>query len=218
MKPLRILIADDHDVVREGLRMLLARQTAWEICGEAASGREAVTKALKLKPDVVVLDFSLPEVNGLDATRRIRTALPDSEVLILTMHESETLAGELWAAGARAVVVKTQTKRQLIPALEALARHQPFLPPSVSALAPEKLLQPAARAAREGAPRECLTTREREVLQLVAEGSSSKAIAAALRLSVKTVEAHRANILRKLGVHSVSQLVLYAIRNRLVEV
>ena len=129
MKPLRILIADDHDVVREGVRTLLSQQNGWEICGEAAGGREAVEKALRLKPDVVVLDFSLPEMNGLDVTRRIRTALPQTEVLILTMHESEALAAELLAAGARAFVVKTQTRRQIIPALEALARHQPFFTP-----------------------------------------------------------------------------------------
>lgn len=217
VKPLRILIADDHDVVREGLRTLLAQHTGWEICGEAAGGREAVDKALKLKPDVVVLDFSLPELNGLDVTRRIRTALPQAEVLILTMHESETLAGELLAAGARAFVVKTHTRLQLIPALEALARHQPFFTPAVSALVLEKFLYPAPRGLREAAASERLTAREREIVQIIAEGRTSKEIASLLGVSVKTVDAHRANILRKLRVHSVSQLVLYAIRNHLVQ-
>ncbi len=217
MKPLRILIADDHDVVREGVRTLLSQQNGWEICGEAAGGREAVEKALRLKPDVVVLDFSLPEMNGLDVTRRIRTALPQTEVLILTMHESEALAAELLAAGARAFVVKTQTRRQIIPALEALARHQPFFTPAVSALVLEKFLYPAPRGVREAAAGERLTAREREIVQNIAEGRTSKEIASLLGVSVKTVDAHRANILRKLRVHSVSQLVLYAIRNHLIQ-
>jgi DNA-binding NarL/FixJ family response regulator len=213
MKTLRILIADDHDVVREGLRRLLQTQPKWSICEEAANGREAVAKAKLLKPDVVVLDFSMPELNGLEATRQIRAALPRTEVLILTMHDSEQLGREILAAGARAFVLKTHARTQLIPAVAALGEHKPYFDSTVSTLLLETFLNPAARSSRR---RGRLTPREREVVQLVAEGRSSKEVAARLKVSVKTVEAHRANIMNKLDLHSASQLVLYAVRNNIV--
>ena len=217
MKPVRILIADDHDVVREGLRALLAPRPELQVCGEAATGREAVAQARALRPHVVVLDFSMPELNGLEATRQIRKALPDTEVLILTMHESETLAREVLAAGARGFVLKTEAKRQLVQAVEALARHQPFVTGELSKLALDAFLHPDRHAATTGAPADRLTPREREIVQLIAEGRTSKDIARELGLSVKTADAHRANIMRKLDLHSVSELVRYAVRNKIVQ-
>jgi len=215
MKTLRILIADDHDIVREGLKTLLAAGKHFHVCGEAATGREAVALALDLKPDVAVLDFSMPDLNGLEATRRIRKALPKTEVLILTMHDSETLAREVLAAGARGFVVKTHAKRQLVAAVTALAQHQPFFAGAVSAPALAALLHPAQSAPNLAPDR--LTPREREVVQLIAEGRTSKDIALELGLSVKTADAHRANVMRKLDLHSVSKLVRYAVRNNIAQ-
>jgi DNA-binding NarL/FixJ family response regulator len=217
MKTVRILLADDHDVVREGLKTLLAARADFRICGEAATGREAVAQARALKPHVVVLDFSMPELNGLEATRQIRKALPDTEVLILTMHDSETLAREVLAAGARGFLLKTHAKLQLVAAVDALAQHRPFFTGSLSALVLDAFLHPGQHPAKTGAPADRLTPREREVVQLIAEGRTSKDIALQLGLSVKTADAHRANVMRKLDLHSVSELVLYAVRNKIVQ-
>jgi DNA-binding NarL/FixJ family response regulator len=217
VKTLRILIADDHDIVREGLRMLLQAQPHWVICDEAATGREAVEKARQHCPQVVVMDFSMPDLNGLEATRQIRLAQPRTEVLILTMHDSEQLAREILGAGARGFLLKTHARQQLVPAVSALARHEPFFDSRVSALLLDSFLKPDARAAKRGVGGNRLTPREREIVQLIAEGRTSKEVAASLALSVKTVEAHRANIMHKLNVHSASQLVLYAVRNKIVQ-
>ncbi len=217
MKPVRILIADDHDVVREGLKTILAARADFEVCGEAATGREAVAQAKELKPDVVVLDFSMPELNGFEATRQIRQALPGTEVLILTMHDSETLAREVLAAGARGFLLKTHAKRQLAAAVDALAQHQPFFTGNLSAQMLDTFLHPEKHPARTGAPHDRLTPREREIVQLIAEGRTSKDIARQLGLSVKTADAHRANVMRKLDLHSVSELVVYAVRNHMVQ-
>ncbi len=219
MKPLRILIADDHDVVRDGLRALLAPQEGWQICGEAASGPEAVSKALQLKPDVVLMDFALPEMDGLDATRRIRDALPETEVVILTMHDSAPLIREAFLAGAKAFVVKTDTRHHLIPAVESLAHHNLFLTSIASPvvlsgfLRSEKTTGDSSRQTRGKG----LTRRQREIVQLIAEGSISKEIASKLGISVRTVEAHRVNIMRKLNLHSVSDLVRYAIGHHIIK-
>lgn len=217
MKTVRILIADDHDIVREGLMTLLAARADFHVCGEAATGREAVAKARELKPHVVVLDFSMPELNGVEATRQIRAALPDTEVLILTMHDSETLAREVLAVGARGFLLKTRAKHQLVAAVDALAQHQPFFTGNLSAGVLDAFLRPAKDPAKAAVPAGRLTPREREVVQLIAEGRTSKDIALELGLSVKTADAHRANIMRKLDLHSVSELVLYAVRNRIVQ-
>ena len=212
---MRILIADDHDIVREGLKTLLAAIKNFHVCGEAATGREALALALELKPDVAVLDFFMPDLNGLEVTRQIRKALPETEVLILTMHDSETLAREVLAAGARGFVVKTHAKRQLAAAVNALAQHQPFFAGTISSPALAALLQ-SGKSAPKIAP-DRLTPREREVVQLIAEGRTSKDIALELGLSVKTADAHRANVMRKLDLHSVSELVRYAVRNNIVQ-
>ena len=217
MKTIRILIADDHDVVREGLKALLAVRADFRVCGEATTGREAVALARELKPHVVVLDFSMPELHGLEATRQIRTALPDTDVLILTMQDSETLAREVLVAGARGFLLKTHAKHQLVAGVDALAQHQPFFAGAVSAPVLETFLRPGADAAKPGLPADRLTPREREIVQLIAEGRTSKDIAHKLGLSVKTVDAHRANVMRKLDLHSVSELVLYAVLNQIVQ-
>jgi DNA-binding NarL/FixJ family response regulator len=214
MKTVNILVADDHDIVREGLKTLLLSQPKWNICDEASTGREAVEKARKHKPDVVVLDFSMPELNGLEATRQIRKILPGTEVLILTMHDSEQLAREVLQAGARGYLLKTNAKKQLIPAVAALIEHQSYFDSKVSNLVLEAFLNPA-KALAESPNR--LTSREREIVQLIAEGRTSKEVAATLGLSAKTVDAHRANIMNKLDLRSTPQLVLYAVRNRIVQ-
>lgn len=217
MKPIRILIADDHDIIREGLKTLLASHAGFQVCGEATNGRDAVAMALKLKPHVAVLDFSMPELNGLEATRQIRTQLPDTEVLILTMHDSQTLAHEVLVAGARGFLLKTRAKRQLADAIDALARHQSFFDGHLSADVLNTLLRPDQHSASDNAPFSRLTPRERQIIQLIAEGQTSKDVARLLGLSVKTADAHRTNIMRKLDLHSVSELVLYAVRNWIVQ-
>jgi len=208
---IRILIADDHDVVRSGLRHIIEAQPNWQVAAEAGDGREAVQKALETKPDVAVIDYSLPLVNGVEATRQIRAALPHTEVLIFTMHDNEALIQELLKAGARGYLLKTDARRHLIGAIEALAAHKPFFTAKVSQALLDSFL---SRSALEGLT---LTHRERSVVQLIAEGYTNKQIAGLLKISVKTVETHRAAIMRKLKLSSPAALVRYAIRNRIVE-
>lgn len=212
----RILLADDHDVVRAGLREMLNSQEGWEVCGEASNGRKAVELALRLKPDVAVLDLTMPELNGLEATRQIRKELPQTEVLIFTLHESEEIIREVLAAGARGYVLKSDAGRYLLTAVEALSHHKPCFTAAVSqALLDAYLNAPAKQG--EGRAVGLLTDREREIVQMLAEGNGNKEVATALSISVKTVETHRATIMRKLGINSIVELVHYAIRNHLVE-
>jgi DNA-binding NarL/FixJ family response regulator len=213
---IRILIADDHEMIRAGLRNVLEGRADWTVCGEAANGREAVARALALKPDVVVLDFAMPELNGLEVIRQIRTALPHTEVLILTMHESEQLARAALAAGARGFVLKSDAGQTIAAAVEQLSQHRPFITAAVAQSALHGELQPA-EPTEEQIIGQRLTAREREIVQLIAEGRSSKEVAEALGITVKTAETHRANLMRKLELHSVSELVHYAIRNQIVE-
>jgi len=212
---LRILVVDDHAVVRRGVRSLLESHKGWEVCGEATTGRDAVEQSRRLRPDVVVMDLSLPGLNGLDATRQILKDAPDTEVLVLTMHRSEELARDVLQAGARGYVLKSDADANLIMAVDSLRQHKPFLTPTVT----EFVLDDYVRRgdAQDDLTPVALTAREREILQLVAEGQSNKAAAAALGISVKTIEAHRANIMRKLHLRSVSDLVRYAIRNKIVQ-
>jgi DNA-binding NarL/FixJ family response regulator len=216
MNTLQILVADDHEVVRKGLRAILEKQPGWRICGEAASGREAVAKAKKSRPDVVVLDFSMPDMNGLEATRQIRRVLPKTEVLVLTMYESERIAREFLAAGARGFVFKADTGKVLVEAVRKVSRHQPFFTPRVSKLVLAACLHPDPLGG--GHVADPLTAREREIVRLVAEGKVSKEIAEWLSISVHTVETHRNNVMRKLGIHAVGELVRYAICHRIIEV
>ena len=208
----RILIADDHDVVRAGLRAILQSQTGWEVVAEASDGKEAVELALATRPDVAVLDFGLPTLNGVEATRQIRKRNPQIEVLIFTMHDSETLVGEVLDAGARAYLLKSDAKEHLISAIEALAVHKPFFSGQVS----QKLLETylLAQKGRLGA---VLSPRERIVVQLIAEGHTNKEISAILNLNIKTIESHRAAAMRKLNITSTAGIVRYAIRNKLIE-
>lgn len=212
---LKILIADDHDIVRKGIKNLLEDHEGWKVCAEAGSGREAVSLAITHKPDVVVMDYSMPELNGVEATRQIRNALPDTEVLIFTMHDSEDVLQKALSAGARGYLVKSDDSGQLITALHALSRHKAFVSTAVSGALVSGFLQSSESAAPE--PLDSLTPREREIVQLLAEGNSNKEIAGKLFLSVKTVETHRATVMRKLQVNSIVELVHYAIRNKLVE-
>jgi DNA-binding NarL/FixJ family response regulator len=214
MKPVRILIADDHEVVRQGVRAVLEGQAGWVVCGEASTGREAVAKAIALRPDVVVLDISMPELNGLEATRQIRHAVP-ARILILTVHEAEQVVTEVLEAGAHGYVLKTDAGRTLAEAIRALLRHQDFLSERVHVVA-ARGAGPRRAAARTGAS-ERLTPREREVLQLLTEGKSNKEVGVILGVTTKTAETHRAHIMAKLHLHSMGELVRYAIRNRITE-
>jgi len=211
MSRLRILLADDHEMVRKGLRATIEGQDAWEVCGEARTGREAVAKATALRPHIVVMDFAMPELNGLEATRQIRAAVPETEILILSMHESEKLVGELLAAGARGYLLKTDAGESLVAALEALSEHKPYFTPKVSAVVLRGFLNPETQESPE------LTPREREIVQLIAEGKATKEIADVLGISVKTAETHRTNLMRKLDLHSTADVVRYAIRNQIVQ-
>jgi DNA-binding NarL/FixJ family response regulator len=206
---LRILLADDHDVVRKGLRGLLEGNPGWQVCGEAANGREAVKLAMRLKPDLAVLDLEMPELNGLEATRQIKKELPDIEVLIFTMHETDQFIRDALAAGARGYVLKADAGKYLIEGVEALSKHKPFFTSKAS----EALLDGFLESRLTPVENNVLTDREREIVQLLAEGKANKEIAATLCISVKTVETHRSAIMRKLKINSIVDLVRYAIRN-----
>lgn len=215
--PVRILVADDHQVVRTGLRALLESKTGWQVCAEASNGREAVEKAGELKPDVAVLDIGMPLLNGVEATRQIRKLSPQTEILILTMHDSDQLVQEVLAAGAHGYILKDDADRNLIAAVDALRRHKPYLSSRVSEAASN-----AANPSEDGpvsghSSRSRLTPREREIVQLLAEGKSNKEIAGYLGISVKTAETHRANIMLKLDFHSLADLVRYAVRNNIIQ-
>ena len=214
---MQILIADDHELVRKGLRAVLESQPDWKVCAEAVNGRQAVDLAIQLKPDVIVLDVTMPELNGLETTRQIRKLLPKAEVLILTMHESEQLVSEVLAAGAHGYILKADTSRLLVSAIESLARHKPFFTGKVAELVLSGYLNDGKIARDAPGPDQHLTAREREIVQLVAEGKSNKEVAVKLGVSIKTVDAHRANLMHKLDFHSVTDLVRYAIRNKIIE-
>jgi len=216
MSKLRILIADDHEVARRGIRALLESHPGWEVCGEAADGREAVACAGRLKPDLVLLDIGMPSLNGLDATRQILAAAPETRVLILTMHDAEQVVREVLAAGALGFLLKSDAGRDLVAAVEALQHRRTFFTTKVAHLVLEGYLHPGLEGDQPG--RGVLTPREREVIQLLAEGKTSKEVATTLNLSVKTAETHRTNLMRKLDLHSLVDLTLYAVRNGIVHV
>jgi DNA-binding NarL/FixJ family response regulator len=215
--PLRILIADDHDLVRKGIRSLLEAQKGWEVVGEARDGRDAVEKAGKLKPDVIILDHGMPRLNGLEAVRRIMKVHPQAKVLIVTMHDSDELIREVLDAGARGYVTKSDTGQDLVEAVEALSRNKTYFTSKVDQMVLDRFLQINTGKADAKPTRDRLTSRQREIVQLLAEGKTSKEVATILGLSTKTVETHRAQIMRRLDCHSVSELVRYAIRNNIVQ-
>ena len=211
---LRILLAENHDVVRQGIRELLAGRPEWEIVAEARTGRQALELARRNHPDVAVVDLSLPELAGVEAIRQMRAELPGTEFCVFSMHEDEVFVGDAVAAGARAYVLKSESGARLVEAVDSLARREPFFSPRVATLVMAALVR-----ARDGgaSPSEPLTRRERDVAQLLVEGLGSRAVANRLGITPKTVDTHRAAIMRKLGMSSMADLVRYAIRQRIVE-
>jgi DNA-binding NarL/FixJ family response regulator len=213
VKTIRILIADNHDIVRAGVRLLIEKQPGWEVCGEAANGREAVALAEKSQPDVAVLALTMPELNGLDATRQIKRRSPEVEVVILTAHDNENLVHQVFEVGARSYILKTEAEKHLVPAVRLAYEHKPFFTSKVSEIIFARYLD----RGRADPKNSSLTPRERELLQLLAEGKSNKEAASTLGIGVKTAESHRAAVMHKLALRSVSDLVRYAIRNRIIE-
>ena len=216
MKMIRILLADDHAIFREGIKSLLTKHENIEIVGEATNGREAIDRTAQLRPDVVVLDISMPLMDGLEATRQIRKESPDTKVIVLTMHEDEEYFFQLLRAGASGYVTKRSVVRELISAIEAAARGESFFCPSMA----KHLLSDYLRLDKttDQIEQQELTPREREVVKLIAEGNTNQQIADLLHRSVKTIESHRANILRKLDIHDTIELVKYAVRKKLIEI
>jgi DNA-binding NarL/FixJ family response regulator len=216
---LKILIADDHEVVRRGLCALLQSHEGWEICGDAKDGREAVEMAKQLKPDVVILDVGMPNLNGLAATRQLLQQNPQQKVIVLTITDSDQVIREALDAGARGFVLKSDAARDLVSAVEALQRNRMFFTPRVNDMVLAGFLDKGYNGSRNEAPKlPTLTPREREVIQLLAEGKSSKEVASLLNLSTKTAETHRSNIMRKLDIHSIRDLVVYAVKNDIIQV
>lgn len=210
-KKIRVLLADDHALVRQGFRLILSAQPDIEIVGEAGNGRETLELVEKLRPDVVVMDVAMPEMNGIEATRRLAALAPRTRVLALSMHKDSVYVREILRAGARGYLLKDAFDRDLVAAVRAVAAGEGYLSPAVS----EAVLSDYRRHVSD--PLDLLTSREREVLQLIAEGKTNKEIASILNLSVYTVDAHRGRIMEKLNVHTVSELVRFAVRAGLVD-
>jgi len=217
MKILKILLADDHSLMRRGLRSILEAQPGWQVCAEAHTGREAVALAMQLRPDVVVLDVCMPELNGIEATRQIRKASPRTEVLILSVHESDHLVREVIEAGARGYLLKSDSDRELVAAIDSLARHKPFFTGRATEMLLGGGISDSGMASQDREAGQRLTAREREIVQLLAEGKTSKEVASVLNISTKTAETHRAHIMRKLEFHSVGEIVRYAVRNQIID-
>jgi DNA-binding NarL/FixJ family response regulator len=216
---LRILLADDHEIVRRGLCALLLKHEGWEVCGEACDGRQAIEMAKQLKPDVVILDIGMPHLNGLDVTRQLLHHDPHFKIIVLTITDADQVIREALDAGARGFVLKSDAARDLVSAVEALQSKRMFFTPRVDDLVLRGFLDKGHAVSRNEPPNlPILTAREREVTQLLAEGKSSKEVASLLNLSTKTVETHRSNIMRKLSLHSIRDLVVYAIKNSIIQI
>jgi DNA-binding NarL/FixJ family response regulator len=216
---LRIMLADDHHVIRLGLRHLLERKPEWKVCGEASNGRQAVEMAAILMPDVAIVDLSMPELNGLEATRQIVKSVPGTAVLIYTMNESERVVHDVLSAGAKGIVLKSDLDSSVVQAVETLAQGKPFFTSRVAETVLNVYLAQRADEDEAGAGAtkyDGLTAREREVLQLLAEGKTNKEVASILGISTRTAETHRADIMRKVRLKSLSDLVRYAIRNEMI--
>jgi DNA-binding NarL/FixJ family response regulator len=216
MNNLRVLVADDHEIFRKGVCSILLQQ-GWTVVAEAANGREAVTKAKALRPDVAVMDISMPELNGLEATRQILKTNSESKVLILTMHQSDSLMRNALEAGARGYLLKTDTSRDLATAVESVSANKTFFTANMAELVLEGYLRRKSSLPESTDRDSRLTPRQREVLQLLAEGKTSKEVATTLGLSVKTADTHRSNVMHRLKCHSITDLVHYAIRNNVVQ-
>ena len=217
MRPVHILLADDHEVVRKGLRALLETQPGWKVIAEATDGREAVEKSQSMHPDVAIVDIGMPSLNGLEATRQIVKKAPRTRVLVLTMHDTNPLIQQVVKAGARGYVLKSDVASDLVSAVEALTHDQTFFTSKVSQIILDRYVGRSDVPENVADPDSPLTPREREVVQLLAEGKSSKEVAAVLGISVKTAETHRINLMRKLDCHSVAEVVRYAVRNLIAE-
>jgi DNA-binding NarL/FixJ family response regulator len=214
-KQLRILVADDHELVRRGIRGLLRGRCGWRVIAEAANGREALEKANKLKPDVVIVDVSMPELDGLQATRQIREATPNTEVVVLTMHESDQMVRRVLEAGARGYVLKSDLAAHLVNAVEDVSAGKLFLTPRVSDIVLKGFLKTGGPSEPKEHSQTRPTPREVEIIRLLAEGKANKKIATELGITVRTVETHRAKIMLKLGLHSLTELIHYAIRHEI---
>ena len=212
---LRIFLADDHEVVREGVRRMIENRPGWEICGEASNGRNAVAAVEKLKPDIVIMDLGMPELGGMEATRQIRRSFPETEVLVFTGQDDEQLIHGVFAAGARSYLAKRDIGQHLIAAIESLAEHKPYFTSRTSEIIFSRYLDGRSGTAKDKS--EGLTAREREIIQLLAEGKSNKEVASILGISIKTAETHRAAVMRKLRMASFADLVRYAIRKKIIE-
>jgi DNA-binding NarL/FixJ family response regulator len=210
---LRILIADDHQAIRQGVRAFLENREGWQIVGEASNGREALRLARETSPHIAIVDYSLPQMNGLELTRALKRELPRTEVVIYTMHDEESILTEVLRAGARGYVLKSDPSAQLVSAIEALARGKPYFSAEISEALLDHFVDP--RLGNNGAT--VLTAREREIVQLIAEGNINKQIAYILDISLKTVESHRAATMHKLKLRTTAELVLYAVRNHIVQ-
>lgn len=218
MNSIRILIVDDHEVVRHGIRALIESHEGWSVVGEAVTGRQAVELARTLRPDLVIMDITMPEMNGLEATRQIRKEVTEAEILVLSVHDSEQLVREVLEAGARGYVLKSDAGRDLVTAIQTLClQRKPFFTAKVSEMMLEGFIK-SGTVSEPGKPSlVSLTAREREIVQLLAEGQSNKEAADTLGISVKTVETHRSHVMAKLNLHSMSDLVRYAVRNQLIQ-
>jgi DNA-binding NarL/FixJ family response regulator len=217
-KKLRILIADDHELIRRGVRAVLHSQPGWEVVGEAGDGWEAVEKAIDLKPDVAVVDLSMPELEGIEAVRKIREAAPSSKVLVLTMHESDRMVQRALDAGAHGYILKSDLTQCLVKAVKVVSSGKPFLTPKVSKIMLEGSLNAERERQQMQRARARTTPRETEITRLLAEGKTNKEIAVLLGIAVRTVESHRATIMLKLGLHSLTELIHYAIRHGITTV
>jgi DNA-binding NarL/FixJ family response regulator len=217
MEKVRILIADDHEVMREGTRLLIERQPGWEVCGVAGTGRQAVERAITLKPDIVVLDMGLPEIDGLEAARRIKQSLPKAELLMFTAHDTDDLIHEAFEAGVRSFVPKSGAAEHLVLAIKALSQHKPFFTERVSNVLFAKFRTKSTVQEASRKNRGSLTPREREIVRLLAEGKSNKEVADALGISIRTAETHRNRVMHKPGIGSLSGLVRYAIRKGIID-
>jgi DNA-binding NarL/FixJ family response regulator len=217
MPAARILVVDDHDIVRQGVTALIETQPGWTVCGEAQTGRQAVLMASELRPDIIIMDILMPDLNGVDAARQIRKAVPSAEILIFSGHEDDHLIQPSFDAGVRAYIFKSQASTHLVPAITSLLAGRPYLTPQVSGILFHQFDKGPSKSEPGRRSETSLTGREREIIQLLAEGRSNKEVASLLDISTKTVETHRASIMRKLGIESLSDLVLYAIRNKIIE-
>jgi DNA-binding NarL/FixJ family response regulator len=216
MKKVKLLVADDHKIFRQGIKKLLEEESDLQVVGEAADGREAIKKATELKPDVILMDIAMANLNGLQATRQIKKVLPDTKVIMVTMHKNEEYVLQSFQAGASGYILKEGAVEELVSAIRTIHQDKSFLSPTISKTLIDAYLRKMETGKTE-TPFDLLTDREREVLQLIAEGYTNREVAKALFISVKTVEAHRAHIMQKLNIHDIAKLVKYAIQKGLVD-